>query len=143
MSKGPDVFLIRFGGGDYGTKSIWKCKGFDCRAMELPWKENASSVSCIPDGSYPVSIRTSRKYGRIYHIKEVPDRTWILSHAGNWAGDVSKNLRSHSKGCVLLGKYHATIMGQMGVALSKTTLRRFMNFMDGRDFTLHVITIKV
>ena len=137
-----NVFLIRIAGGDYGTKGIWICPGFNARCMELPWKENRQSVSCIPDGTYKVKIRISRKYSRIYHVQDVPGRTWILAHSGNWAGDISKNLRSHSEGCILLGKHFATIYGQPGVALSKPTLRRWMEFAGGQEFDLHINTIQ-
>jgi hypothetical protein len=136
-----NVHLIRFQAGDYGTKGIWATPGFMARTIELPWKNNANSVSCIPDGKYKVKVRISKKYGKVYHITNVEGRTWILTHSGNWAGNRSLGLRCHSEGCVLLGKYHAMIIDQVGVAVSKPTVRRWMQFTGGAEFKLHVTSI--
>lgn len=135
------IFLARFDGSDHGTKGIWITRGFRCRTIELPWKNNKSNYSCIPDGVYPMEIHHSRKYGKVYQIKDVFGRTWILAHNGNFAGDVEKGFRTHSKGCILLGKYHGVIHGQNAVCLSKTTLRRFMDFMQDKPAELEVRTI--
>jgi hypothetical protein len=117
---------------------MWITPGFEARTMELPWRGNRQNLSCIPDGDYICRVYHSRRFGTVYHITDVAGRTWILTHVGNWAGDKEKGLRSNSYGCVLMGKYHATIYGQQAVALSRATLRRWMNFMGGESFRLHV-----
>lgn len=96
------------------------------------------AVSCIPFGEYSVAIRKSPRYGTIFHVQDVPGRSYILIHWGNWAGDVSMGYRSNVEGCILLGKYHAELCGQRAVACSRTTVRRFMEYMQGRRFTLTI-----
>jgi len=70
-----------------------------CDTLELPWKDNQRSISCIPEGVYKVRLRLARESAtRDYlHllIEDVPNRKWVLVHRGNSASD--------SRGCVLVG----------------------------------------
>ena len=70
-----------------------------CDTLELPWKDNQRSISCIPEGVYKVRLRTARESAtRDYlHllVQDVPNRDWILFHRGNSAKDTS--------GCILVG----------------------------------------
>tara|TARA_R110002167_G_scaffold26746_1_gene91882 strand:- start:300 stop:782 length:483 start_codon:yes stop_codon:yes gene_type:complete len=67
--------------------------------LELPYKDNQRSISCIPEGEYKVRLRTARESAsRDYlHllVQDVPNRDWILFHRGNSAKDTS--------GCILVG----------------------------------------
>ena len=67
--------------------------------LELPYKDNQRSISCIPDGQYKVRLRTAKESAtRDYlHllVKDVKDRSYILFHRGNSAKD--------TRGCVLVG----------------------------------------
>ena len=56
---------------------------FLCFTIELPWRENRSSVSCIPEGRYEVQFRVSRKFGNHLLLVDVPKRSWILIHPAN------------------------------------------------------------
>ena len=69
--------------------------GFSCFTLELPWVDNKSYVSCIPDGSYMCKVGYSNKNGLVIHINNVPDRTYIQIHAGNYTSDI--------EGCTLVG----------------------------------------
>ena len=71
-----------------------------CETLELPWRGNQKSVSCIPAGIYDVRIRTakesgSRKYPHLL-VENVFNRTYILFHRGNRAKD--------TRGCILVGQ---------------------------------------
>jgi hypothetical protein len=97
---------------------------FECATLELPWKDNQNSISCIPDGKYKARYRQaaespSRDYDHI-HILDVPDRSYILVHSGNY--------NWHVKGCVLVGKKHADINGDglLDVTSSKDTMKKLM-----------------
>jgi hypothetical protein len=86
--------------------------GILCKVLELPWKDNARSVSCIPEDEYLVTYsdpvlqddpntevdesggRIPRPYAH-YIIHNVPNRSGILAHAGT---DVT-----HSLGCQIVG----------------------------------------
>ncbi|HEY1114960.1 MAG TPA: DUF5675 family protein, partial [Chitinophagaceae bacterium] len=37
-----------------------------CYTIELPWRENETGVSCIPEGRYRLARRYSERYG--YHL---------------------------------------------------------------------------
>ena len=83
-----------------------------CKTLELPWKNNQRSISCIPEGTYPVTFsgpvkeddqntEVDESGGRIprpydhYIVHNVPGRSGILIHRG-------KN-PAWSKGCLLVG----------------------------------------
>lgn len=136
-----EVYLHRFFGSEEGTFGILSIPGvsFSCYTAELPWRDNARSVSCIPKGTYRVAVRISPKYGRVYHVKEVPHRSYILIHSGNYVGDVSKGYKTHSQGCILLGKRLGTLGNQRAILNSRVTIRKFMNVLsDVNEFKLIV-----
>ena len=71
-----------------------------CDTLELPYKDNQRSVSCIPTGEYPVRMRypresATRDYLHLL-VQEVKDRSYILFHKGNSAKD--------TRGCILVGQ---------------------------------------
>jgi len=104
----------------------------------LPWRGNRRQISCIPPGTYNVEIRLSNKYGRIYWIRNVPNRSYILIHSGNFAGDTSKGYKTHVMGCILLGKKSGYLGGQVAVLNSRITVRAFMEYMDYEPFELRI-----
>lgn len=64
--------------------------------LELPWRNNEPSVSCIPAGRYRCVIAYSNRYKRVMpRLLNVPDRDGILIHSGNCEGD--------THGCILVG----------------------------------------
>lgn len=133
------VTLCRLKRSDQGTRGMLIADGFACHTLELPWRENARSISCIPAGEYPVEIRISPKYGEIYWVKDVPKRTYILIHSGNWAGDTSKGYKSHVNGCILLGKDRGILSNQWAVLNSRITVKRFMQHMGNDKFKLRIL----
>ena len=133
------VNLCRLKRSDQGTRGMLFYGDFNCQTLELPWRENKRSISCIPAGEYPVEIRMSPKYGQIYWVKDVKDRTFILIHSGNWAGDTSKGYKTHVNGCILLGQRRGLLSGQWAVLNSRITVKRFMNEMRHEPFTLRVL----
>jgi hypothetical protein len=132
------VQLNRFQESDQGTFGILKTKDskFSCYTIELPWRENKTSISRIFPGLYECQIRVSPKFGEVYHIKNVQERSYVLFHSGNYAGDIYKNYKTHSNGCILLGKNIGKLLGQNAVLSSKIILREFMDFMDYKPFKL-------
>jgi hypothetical protein len=134
-----DVYLFRTVSSDQGTEGVLATDGFFCKTLELPWKQNKRSISCIPAGEYTVQIRKSPKYGTVYWVTNVPNRTWILIHSGNVAGDTSKGYRTHVNGCILLGKKHGFLWGQRAVLTSRPTVRRFREAMNDETFKLIIV----
>lgn len=65
-------------------------KVFEFHTLELPWKDNAHNVSCIPEGEYLVlkmPPTAKRKY-EYFWVQDVPDRSSILWHPGNYTRDI-------------------------------------------------------
>ena len=71
-----------------------------CDTLELPYRDNQRSISCIPTGEYKVRLRLPRESATRHYIhllvKDVKDRSHILFHRGNTAKD--------SRGCILVGQ---------------------------------------
>lgn len=134
------IWLIRNVTSDQGTEGfIITTEGFNCKTLELPWRNNKKSISCIPAGEYTVVLRESPKYGRIYWVTNVQDRSWILIHSGNYAGDINKGFKTHVQGCILLGQNFGFLENQRAILNSRITLTKFMNFMNYENFKLHII----
>lgn len=68
---------------------------FEFDGLELPWKNNEKRVSRIPEGSYDVIKHISPSFGQCFWIQNVPNRSEILIHKGNFNRD--------TKGCLIAG----------------------------------------
>ena len=82
------------------------CNGeFIAHTLELPWKNNQKSVSCIPKGIYDCRVRYRNESGSYDYVhllvKDVPNRSYILFHRGNYPSD--------SRGCILTGTHRAQV----------------------------------
>ena len=133
-----EASLYRLRTGDQGTLGLLVTPGFICRTIELPWRGNGPNISCIPTGVYEVTMRKSPRLGWVYWVQNVEGRSWILTHYGNLAGDVSKKWKTHSEGCIIVGKYHGKLNGQDAVLLSRMTLNKFIEHMNREDFKLTI-----
>ena len=67
--------------------------GFRGHTIELPWKNNAHEISCIPEGKYELMKRYSDHLGLHLQVMDVPERDLILIHAAN-------NAIKELKGCI-------------------------------------------
>lgn len=78
---------------------------FSCFTMELPWKDNAPRISCIPTGTYKCKkLPHSNAFGYEHiWIQDVPNRSGIKIHRANKV--------EHLKGCIGVGKTQADIDG--------------------------------
>jgi hypothetical protein len=133
----PRVLILRDPSTEEGTPGVLVSESFGCHTLELPWLDNARKRSCIPAGVYRCAVVQSPRFGRVYGVQNVPGRTHILIHAGNWAGQIPQR-RTHVQGCILLGERMGSLSGQRAVLLSRPAVRRFMAAMQGRPFELEV-----
>lgn len=77
-----------------GTDGILSSAGtYLCLTIELPWRNNASNLSCIPEGRYPLAIRFSKRHRLHLQVMDVPGRSLILVHKAN-------NALKELKGCI-------------------------------------------
>lgn len=56
-----------------------------CETIELPWRNNKRSISCIPEGTYRILPRLHHKHGKQLQVVNVPQREGILIHPANFA----------------------------------------------------------
>lgn len=113
---------------------------FECKTLELPDRDNQQQISCIPEGTYDVLPRYSEKYKNHLHVTDVPNRSLILIHWGNYAGSINP-MTGHSdiKGCILVGKSFADIDGDgiKDITSSKSTFNTLMKICpDGLILTI-------
>ena len=134
------VILTRTSGNDKQTLGVLTTDGFTCKSLELPDKNNASRVSCIPLGTYvckytksPLFSKNAGKDVFTYAVLNVPKRAGIRIHSANYARQLL--------GCVALGSAHKDldIDGQLDVIHSGDTMRKFEDVMNREDFELTII----
>lgn len=56
-----------------------------CETIELPWRNNKKSISCIPEGQYRIVKRMHPTHGAQLQVIHVPNREGILIHPANFA----------------------------------------------------------
>ncbi len=83
-SHHSDCTLGRLSFGDY-----------QCFTLELPWLGNQVRISCIPPGVYEAKKIISPSLGECIDILNVPGRTYIRIHKGNFTRQIL--------GCILVG----------------------------------------
>jgi len=100
--------------------------------LELPDKDNKTSISRIPQGSYTCVKRNSPKYSDHFHVLDVEKRSYILIHHGNYNTD--------TRGCLLPGKDLIDINGDglKDVTSSKKTMAK-LNELLPDEFELCII----
>jgi len=134
-----NVNIFRIEKSVQGTLGILSTSNFYCYTLEPNWYDNIRQYSCIPQGTYDVIIRISPKYGKIYWVTKVDGRIWILMHSGNYGGDSRLGLKTHTMGCILLGKSKGYLGGQRAVLNSRITINKFYKLMNNEQFKLNII----
>jgi Family of unknown function (DUF5675) len=67
-----------------GTNGKLECEGkLICLTIELPWKNNETKVSSIPEGKYFIKKRYSKKFQWHIEVLDVKNRSLILFHPAN------------------------------------------------------------
>ena len=101
--------------------------------MELPWIDNKRRISCIPEGQYKAVKHVSPKFGDCLWIKDVPNRSEILVHKGNYNKD--------TLGCILLGAKLKDINkdGLKDVTSSENTIRTLLKLIEGQEIDVEII----
>ena len=111
---------------------------FSCFTLELPdlnndgIENNEVRKSCIPEGTYRVTRHTSPKFGKTFWVRDVPGRSAILIHPGNYY--------YHTLGCILVGTDQKDVNkdGLIDNVSSKKAMAKVLEF----DITeLEVVTV--
>lgn len=101
--------------------------------LELPDLGNQTNISCIPEGKYKVHRIYSPKFGNCFHVQDVPGRSAILIHRGNYTKD--------TMGCILVGLNHIDIDndGLKDVSDSTAAMNKLLTIITDNEFELYVI----
>jgi len=90
-----------------------------CVTLEPPDKKNEARISCIPTGQYTCKRFNSPKFGKTWQVMGVPNRNYILFHAGN--------TKNHTLGCILQEEKYGKIKNvERAVLNSGTTFASFL-----------------
>ena len=99
-------------------RNTWlKTELFRFYTLELPWRNNERSISCIPEGTYKTIKHKSPKFGNSFWLQDVQNRSEILIHRGNFTRD--------TRGCILPGLQLKDIDQDGGVDVAQS--RRCMS----------------
>ena len=105
----------------------------ELHTLELPDNSNKNNISRINAGVYKVEKRVSNKYGKHFILRNVPGRSYILFHSGNYNTD--------TKGCILIGEDLKDLNGDglKDLKYSKRAMDKMMKFTEWRNFTLEIL----
>lgn len=90
-----DLRLVRYAYLSNATLGKLYVAGKMFYTIERPWQDNKRRISCIPEGDYRLVNYSSARFPNAYHVLDVPDRSHILIHVGNYVEDV--------EGCIAAG----------------------------------------
>lgn len=102
-----------------------------CKTLELPWRDNQKGISCIPTGEYKLSPYPSSRFGEVYIVNDVPNRTGILIHTGNTADDI--------QGCILVGDSYGKLNGKKAVLNSRQAFNLLKETLREEEYLLNVV----
>lgn len=92
-------------------------------SLEQPWRDNKTSISCIPEGTYLIKRdRTGRQ--QYYAVQSVPERTFIEWHPANKV--------SQLEGCTAFGECRAD--DNVSLVSSELALKHILSTIGDDDF---------
>ncbi len=133
------VILERLETGNEGTFGRIIAGNLVLFTGELPWRENLSNLSCIPQGLYRCDFTYSPAFRRfLYAVGPVERRAGIRKHPANLMGDRTLGFKSQLNGCIAIGEKLGWISGQKALLLSAPAVRRFETHMELKPFILEI-----
>lgn len=135
MSNLKHFIIRRVSESEFGTFGVILDEGLPFALTVEPfWQNNAPDISCIPPGKYLCKRIESPRFGDTFEITNVPGRTHILFHWGNFgSGDKSRLIESDTKGCVVIGEEFGVLHDIPAVLSSKRGFREFKKRTESLD----------
>lgn len=127
-----EVDLIRAFFDERATLGMLKVKGVShdpLFTLENPWRHNLKDSS-IPDGEYMCAPFSGVKYKKVYQVLDVPGRSYILFHWGNFESD--------TEGCILVGLGAGAIQDRPAVLNSRLGFKKFKSIIGDNEFKLNI-----
>ena len=123
------VEIIRLESTQAGTFGALRIdKQLFCSTLEPMELDNQKNLSCIPAQPYLVRPVESPRFGGVFEVQNVPGRSHILFHAGNFVAS--------TEGCILLGEHVGKLKNKRAVVNSGTTFKKFLAEMGRKPFRL-------
>lgn len=101
------------------------------KSIELPWKDNKTNVSCIPEGEYVVEHTYSHAFKcKLYLITKIRDRWGVRIHPANYVSEL--------RGCIALGEALRDINkdGLIDVTSSRKSVKEFEKLLNKEPFKI-------
>ena len=134
------VLLTRVDKSDQGVFGIIYFCGMKRFTGELPDRDNASNISCIPPGDYAVKWTPSNRLKKFtYEVLGVPKRGGIRLHSSNLMGDASKGYVAQLRGCISLGEKIGSIRRQKALLISRPAISTFETVLQRQTFLLRIV----
>ena len=110
-----------------GDKKLFEFATMELPMFTVPMKPNQPCINCIPEGTYKVTKIYSPTKGQCFQVHDVPGRTAILIHKGNYA----TGKKVDTQGCILVGSKFEDINkdGNLDVIESTITLTKLLELL--------------
>ena len=132
------VLVERLETSDQGTFGRVLFAGLMLYTGELPDRNNAPNVSCIPAGLYQGLWTFSPAFKRfMYLITPVRGRSGIRAHSANLMG-FNPPYRKQLNGCIAFGERLGWMDGQKALLLSAPAVRRFEQALNRETFQMEI-----
>ena len=128
--------LVRFFQDAKATLGALKLEGIrhdPIFTLENPLRETPVD-SLIPAGTYICRPYTSQRWPNTFEVMNVPGRTAILFHYGNFESD--------TLGCILVGLGAGIMQSQPAVMNSKAAMNLLRELVGGSEFELQIGDLK-
>ena len=112
LKETQSVFLVMD-----GVDKLFECRTIELPKVLIPYPVNARNVTCIPEGEYKVEKYLSPTKGICFLLKDVPDRSMIEIHKGNFA----TGKKVDTEGCILPGMFLADINDDDNIDVADST----------------------
>lgn len=133
------IVLQRTESSDQGTFGVMNVGGHTLFTGELPWRDNANDLSCIPAGTYRCAMTYSPHFRRrLYLVDHVSHRAGVRIHSACLMGDTAKGFVSQLLGCIALGEKRGFIGNQKAILVSRSAVRKFEKALNNEPFILEV-----
>ena len=120
-----------------GTKIIYQCVMLELPRFVVPMKPNSPKIDCIPGGRIYTVRKIIRPNGKkAFHVLDVPGRTAVLWHTGNYATGVQVDI----EGCQLPGLRFVDLNGdgELDVADSTIAMNDLLSLLPN-EFKFHIL----
>lgn len=133
MSNTGYIRLARIANTPGGMFGVLKLNELPfCVTLEPQERQNREFISCIPIGQYICKKYNSSTHESTWEVTMVPERTYILFHAGN--------VLNNTKGCILIAQHYGKLSGDLAIMNSGKTFKKFMDITHSYNELVLTIT---